>query len=160
TAAEVEALARACDVPPVIASLLWARGHRDAAGMRGFLAPAHEQLLDPALMADMDRAADRVAAAVRARDHMVVNGDYDCDGVTGTALLAAELRRLGARVDFFIPDRERDGYGITPRLVERAAEVGVRVLVSVDCGSSEHATIARAREVGIDVIVVDHHEIP
>jgi single-stranded-DNA-specific exonuclease len=74
--------------------------------------------------------------------------------------LVSELRALGARADFFIPDRERDGYGITPRLVRRAAEVGVRVLISVDCGSSDHAAIGVAQAAGIDVLVVDHHEIP
>jgi single-stranded-DNA-specific exonuclease len=156
----VGALAAACDLPPALARLLWTRGHRDAEGARTFLEPHHDHLFDPDRMAGMDRAADRVARAVRGGEHIVVNGDYDCDGVTGTALLVSELRAVGGKIDFFIPDRERDGYGITPRLVERAGAVGVRVLISVDCGSSDHEAIARARDLGIDVIVVDHHEIP
>src|SRR5262245_15060685 len=158
--AAIDALAAACDVPVPLARLLWGRGHRDLDGARTFLEPRYAHLLDPDRMADMPRASDRVARGLRGNEHIVVNGDYDCDGVTGTALLVSELRALGGRVDFFIPDRERDGYGITPRLVERAAEVGVRILISVDCGSSDHEAIARARALGIDVIVVDHHEIP
>jgi len=159
-AAAVAALAAACDVPAPLARLLWARGHHDAAGARSFLEPRYDHLHDPDRMADMERAATRVASALACGEHIVVNGDYDCDGVTGTALLVSELRALGGKIDSFIPDRERDGYGITPRLVERAGEVGIRILISVDCGSSDHDTIARARELGIDVIVVDHHEIP
>lgn len=159
-AAELDALIQACGVPPAVARLLWTRGHRDADLARTFLDPGHDHLFDPHRMAGMPAAADRVARAISDGEHMVVSGDYDCDGVTGTALLVSELRRLGGLVDFYIPDRERDGYGITPRLVERAGEVGIKVLMSVDCGSSEHTTIARARELGIDVIVIDHHEIP
>ena len=158
--AAVAALAAACDVPAALARLLWARGHRDAERAAAFLTPRFDDLHTPTRMADMERAATRIVQAIQGGEHIVVNGDYDCDGITGTALLVSELRALGARIDFFIPDRERDGYGITSRLVERAGGVGVRVLISVDCGSSEHETIARARALGIDVIVVDHHEIP
>lgn len=158
--AEAEALGRALDLPAAVARLLCRRGYRDVDTARRLLSPHSDQLLDPTLMTDMETAGDRVVRAVRAGEHFVVNGDYDTDGITGTALLVSELRRMGGRVDFFIPDRERDGYGITPRLVQRAGEVGVRVLLSVDCGSSDHAAIEQARGLGIDVIVVDHHEIP
>jgi single-stranded-DNA-specific exonuclease len=158
--AAVLGLASEVDLAPPLARLLWQRGHRDAAAVGKLLDPRPEHLLDPFRMADMDRAAARLARCVRDGEHVVVNGDYDADGVTGTALLVSELRALGAHVDFFIPDRERDGYGITPRLVQRAADVGVRVLLSVDIGSSDHATIEMARGLGIDVVVIDHHEIP
>jgi single-stranded-DNA-specific exonuclease len=154
------ATAAACGLPLPVALALWNRGFRHADAVRRFLEPTLDQLLDPDRMAGMGVAADRLARAVRDGEHVVVNGDYDADGVTGTALLVDVLRGWGGRIDFFIPDRERDGYGITPRLVERSGAVGVGVLVSVDCGSSEHATIARARDLGIDVVVVDHHEIP
>jgi single-stranded-DNA-specific exonuclease len=117
-------------------------------------------LHDPLRMQDMQRAVDRVVRALRDGEHIVVNGDYDTDGITGTSLLVSELRRLGGQVDFFIPDRERDGYGVTPRLVQRAGAVGVKVLLSVDCGSSDQEALAEARALGIDAIVVDHHEIP
>jgi single-stranded-DNA-specific exonuclease len=147
-------------LPPPVARLLCQRGYRDPETVRKLLDPRPEHLLDPFLMADMEGAADRLVRAQRDGERVVVNGDYDADGVTGTALLVSELRGCGVQADFFIPDRERDGYGITPRLVERAAQVGVGVLISVDCGSSDHATIETARRLGIDVIVVDHHEIP
>jgi len=153
-------LAAALDLHPTVARLLCRRGHRDAAAAARILSPCADDLLDPLRMRDMDVASARVARAVRDGEHIVVNGDYDTDGITGTALLVSELRRLQGHVDFFIPDRERDGYGMTPRLVQRAGEVGVRVLVSVDCGSSDHDTIELARSLGIDVVVVDHHEIP
>ena len=160
TAAASERLARDLDLPLPVARLLYGRGHRDPDAVRKLLDPRPEHLLDPFLMAGMETAADRLLRARRDGERIVVNGDYDADGVTGTALLVSELRGCGAQADFFIPDRERDGYGITPRLVERAASVGVGVLISVDCGSSDHATIESARRLGIDVIVVDHHEIP
>ncbi len=153
-------LAAALGLHPTVARLLCRRGHRDPAAATSMLAPRIEDLLDPFRMRDMDVAAARVARAVSDGEHIVVNGDYDTDGITGTALLVSELRRLQAHVDFFIPDRERDGYGMTPRLVQRAGEVGVRVLISVDCGSSDHDAIALAKSLGIDVVVVDHHEIP
>ena len=158
--ADAARLAQALDLHPTLARLLCRRGIRDRAAATRALEPRLEDLRDPLAMADMERAATRLVAALRDGEHIVVSGDYDTDGITGTALLVSELRRLGGRVDFFIPDRERDGYGVTPRLVQRAGEVGVRVLVSVDCGSSDHDTIALARRLGIDVIVVDHHEIP
>ena len=153
-------LAEACALPPAVARVLWHRGHRSPAAVEALLAPESVPSPDPFAMAGMQPAATRVAVALRSGEHIVVNGDYDADGVTGTALLVSELRALGGRVDFFVPDRERDGYGITPRLVRRAGEVGVRVLLSVDCGSSDHEAIAAAQAAGIDVIVVDHHEIP
>lgn len=147
-------------LPAPVARVLVARGHHDVEEVGRLLSPDIDQLHDPFRMADMDRAAERLVAAIEDGEHIVINGDYDTDGVTGTTLLVAELRRLGARVDFFIPDRSRDGYGVTARLVQRAGEVGVRLLLTVDCGSSDHAVIEKARQLGIDVIVVDHHEIP
>ncbi len=158
--ADAALLARDLQLHPVLARVLCRRGHRDRAAATRLLQPHLDDLLDPLLMTDMDRASERLARALQAGEHIVISGDYDTDGITGTALLVSELRRLQGRVDFFIPDRERDGYGMTPRLVQRAGEVGVRVLISVDCGSSEHETIALAQSLGIDVIVVDHHEIP
>lgn len=159
-AADAARLAAALDLHPTLARLLCRRGSRDTDATQRLLEPRIDHLRDPLDMADMERAATRLVGALRDGEHIVVSGDYDTDGITGTALLVSELRRLGGRVDFFIPDRERDGYGVTPRLVQRAGEVGVRVLVSVDCGSSDHAAIELARGLGIDVIVVDHHEIP
>lgn len=160
TQAAADNLCESLGLPRAIGRLLSQRGCRDVRAAERLLNPRTEHLHDPGLMADMDTAAERLVHALRHDEHIVVNGDYDTDGITGTTLLVSELRRLGARIDFFIPDRERDGYGVTPRLVKRAGEVGVRVMITVDCGSSDHEAIAQAREAGIDVIVVDHHEIP
>lgn len=148
------------DLPTVVARLLCRRGYRETSMVQRLLEPCSEDLHDPLRMRDMDVATARIVRALRDGDHIVVNGDYDTDGITGTSLLVSELRRLGGRVDFFIPDRERDGYGVTPRLVQRSGEVGVQVLITVDCGSSDHEALAQAGALGIDAIVVDHHEIP
>jgi single-stranded-DNA-specific exonuclease len=154
-------LQRSLGLTAPVARLLVQRGYAQADSARRLLEAEHAELHDPFLMADMQRATERLVRAIRDGEHIVVSGDYDVDGVTGTTLLVTELRRLGAApLDFFIPNRETDGYGISERLVRRAGEVGVRVLVSVDCGSSDHDTIRLARQAGIDVIVVDHHEIP
>lgn len=160
TQTAAESLCESLGLPRAIGRLLSQRGCREVRAAERLLNPSAEDLHDPSLMADMDRAAERLVRAIRDGEHIVVNGDYDTDGITGTTLLVSELRRLGAHIDFFIPDRERDGYGVTPRLITRAGEVGVRVMITVDCGSSDHEAIAQAREAGIDVIVVDHHEIP
>ena len=153
-------LAAECGVPAPMARLLCTRGHQEPESVQRLLDPRPEHLLDPFLMAGMASAVERLGRAIADGERIVVNGDYDADGVTGTSLLVSNLQALGARVDFFIPDRERDGYGITPRLVRRAADVGVRVLLSVDCGSSDHEAIAEAQSRGVDVVVIDHHEIP
>jgi single-stranded-DNA-specific exonuclease len=144
-----------------VARLLVRRGFDEPALAQRLIEAEAAELHDPYLMADMDRATERLVQAIRQGEHVVISGDYDVDGVTGTTLLVSELRRLGADpLNFFIPHRETDGYGISERLVRRAGEVGVNVLVSVDCGSSDHEAIQLAKDNGIDVIVVDHHEIP
>jgi single-stranded-DNA-specific exonuclease len=154
------ALARALGVPALVASLLLRRGCDTPDAARTFLDAPLNALHDPRQMADMDVAVDRLRAAVARREPILVCGDYDVDGVTGTALLVDGLRRAGGTVDYRVPRRLEHGYGLHPSIVEAAAAQGVRVLVSVDHGISAHEAVALARTRGMDVIVCDHHLPP
>jgi single-stranded-DNA-specific exonuclease len=125
-----------------------------------FLEPTVEGLLDPFLMKDMRQAADRIERAVREGERIRVYGDYDADGVTSTALMIRLLTELGATFDTYIPHRSREGYGLNNEALDRAAEAGVGLLITVDNGISAVGQIAYATEIGIDVVVTDHHEPP
>src|SRR5579885_1786832 len=145
---------------PLLARLLWNRGIRDAAAARRFLVPAPEALGDPRHMSGVPAAVERLRAAVRAGETIGLHGDYDVDGVTATAVLAEALGRLGARVIVHIPHRVRDGYGLSSQAVRALAEQGARLIVTVDCGITANAEVLLAAELGVDVIVTDHHHVP
>jgi single-stranded-DNA-specific exonuclease len=157
-AVQVRDVASALAVPDVIARLLCQRGYVDPEAARRFLAPSLDQLHDPFLMSDMRAAVDRLLAAVARRERIVIHGDYDADGVTSTVILRRALELLGADVDHFVPDRFADGYGLQPTVVERLHAAGARVIVSVDCGIRAVEAARRCREVGVDLIITDHHE--
>jgi single-stranded-DNA-specific exonuclease len=154
---EIPSLARSLSIPPVVARLLWLRGLRSPAEARSFLAPRLADLVPPAALPDADRAAERLARAVRGGERIAVCGDYDVDGMTGTALLVRFFRLAGANVTWAIPDRDEDGYGLGVAAVERLAADGVRVAVTVDNGVTAHEAIDRANALGLDVVVTDHH---
>ena len=154
---EVAALATAAGVPPLVARLLWLRGLRDGAAAETFLAPRLAQLEPPSALPDMDAAAARIAAAVEAGEKVAVCGDYDVDGMTGTALLVRFLRLVGADVVYAIPDRVADGYGLSVGTVERLAAEGVSLAVTVDNGVTAFDALERAVVLGVDVVVTDHH---
>ena len=151
------ALADAVGVTPLVGRLLWIRGLRDAARAGAFLSPRLSDLVSPEGLPDMGIAADRVAKAVKAGEKIAVCGDYDVDGMTGTALLVRFLSIAGADVTYAIPDREADGYGLSVAGVERLAAKGVRLAITVDNGVSAMDALLRARDLGIDVVVTDHH---
>ena len=126
--------------------------------VESFLRPRLCNLTDPYLISGMERAAGRIWQAVRDREQIIIHGDYDVDGVTSTTLLAWVLRESGAEVRCFVPHRKEDGYGLTPNSVAKAAKGHPCLLITVDCGiNSCEATVA-ANELGIDVIITDHHE--
>lgn len=152
-----EALARSLRTSPLVARLLLQRGMGDATRAGAFLSPRLDSLGAPGSLPDMDRAADRLARAVRERERIAVCGDYDVDGMTGTSLLVRFFRLAGADVTWAIPDRDTDGYGLSAAGVDRLAAAGVRVAVTVDNGVSAYEALERARELGIDVVVTDHH---
>jgi single-stranded-DNA-specific exonuclease len=150
-------LARALGIPPAAARILIRRGYRDAAAAEHFLNPRIEDLHDPFLPRDMDRAVVRIRAAIAQGERIEIHGDYDVDGVTSTVILKKAIELAGADAGWHIPHRLHDGYGMQPAAIEEAAARGVRLIVSVDNGIRAAAAIARANELGVDVIVTDHH---
>ncbi|MDE2339636.1 MAG: DHH family phosphoesterase, partial [Alphaproteobacteria bacterium] len=113
---------------------------------------------DPALFVDMEKAAHRLADAVIAREKMVIFGDYDVDGATATTLAVLALRAMGAQhADFMVPNRFEYGYGLTPELVDAALSRAPDLLITVDNGTSQFAGVARAKEMGLQVVITDHH---
>ena len=150
------AFAQTYGVPFFLAMLMNIRGLDDAAHLREFLGEG-EPLSDPFLLKDMDKAATRVTRAVDNMEKIAVYGDYDADGVTSTAMLYSYLETRGADVIFYIPQREGEGYGMNIGAVEYLKEQGVSLIVTVDNGISSVQEVARANELGIDVVVTDHH---
>ena len=156
--ADSAALAAALNVHPTIARLLCLRGFADAERADRFLNPSLDHLHDPFLLADMDRAVPRLERAVAQRERIAIHGDYDVDGITSTVILRRALEMLGGDVVHFLPERLRDGYGLQPAAIERLHADGVRLIVSVDCGIRAADAARRARELGVDLIITDHHE--
>ncbi|HOH50560.1 MAG TPA: single-stranded-DNA-specific exonuclease RecJ [Candidatus Hydrogenedentes bacterium] len=155
---EAAALARAAGVPPVVGQLLLQRGVSTPEAARAFLNPSPSQLFDPFLLTGMRAAVDRVTLARDRGEKALVFGDYDVDGVSATALLTRALQRFGlSGVTAGMPDRLRDGYGIMPVHVERAHAEGVGLIVTVDNGTSAFAAAQRARDLGVGLVITDHH---
>ena len=144
------------DLPPIIATLLDIRGIVSGEAINNFL--YNESNIDsPFEIKDMDKACERVKQAVENGEKICVYGDYDADGVTSTALLYSYLETLGADVIYYIPSRESEGYGMNISAVETLYEKGVNLIVTVDNGISAVEEIARAKSLGIDTVVTDHH---
>jgi single-stranded-DNA-specific exonuclease len=151
-------LAAALDLESPVARLLCQRGLGDAELARRFLNPTLDHLHDPMALADMRVAVDRIMAAVARKERIAIHGDYDVDGVTSTVILRRLLELLGADVIHFIPERLRDGYGLQPAAIDRLHADGVSLVVSVDCGIRGAEAALRARALGVDLIITDHHE--
>ena len=153
---EASALAAALGIGWVTASVLVRRGYGDPDAARAFLAaepPRH----DPALLGDTQAACERIRAAIASGERICVHGDYDVDGICATALTVTCLRELGANVDWHLPSRFDEGYGVAGSTIDRLAEEGCALVVTVDCGITAVEEVRRARELGVDVIVTDHH---
>jgi single-stranded-DNA-specific exonuclease len=153
----IDALAAALHLPEPICRLLVARGYPTSDVAKRFLRPRLELLHDPLLMAGLERAVERIVAAIRAGETILVHGDYDVDGICSTTLLTRALRGMGATVVPFIPRRLEDGYDLTMAGVEAAKRAGARVVITCDCGTSAREPVRALCESGIDVIVSDHH---
>jgi single-stranded-DNA-specific exonuclease len=155
-AAQVEALSKQAGVSLVVAELLVRAGRAESAGP--FLRPVLAGLADPFLLPNVAAAADRLRAAIAARERIIVLGDYDVDGVTSTALIVTVLRRFGLDPKFIVPRRSEDGYGLSRSAIDRALEPGrPGLFIALDCGTNSHEEVAYLREQAIDVIVIDHH---
>ena len=152
------ALAAALGVHPTVARLLCMRGLADPELASRFLHPTLDHLNDPFRLADMDKAIPRLERAVALREKIAIHGDYDVDGITSTVILRRALEMLGGDVMHFLPERMRDGYGLQPAAIERLQAQGVKLIVSVDCGIRSGEAARRALELGVDLIITDHHE--
>ena len=145
-------------VSPVTARLLSIRGLDDPLSARRFLFPSLDDLIDPQRLTDLPTAVDRILRAIANKERIAIHGDYDVDGVTSTVILRRALELLGGDVTHFIPERLRDGYGLQPAALERLHALGVHLVISVDCGIRAGEAATRARELGLDLIITDHHE--
>ena len=156
--AQASALAAALDLHPTVARLLCMRGFTDPDRARQFLHPSLDHLHDPFKLTGMTAAVERLEQAIARRERIAIHGDYDVDGITSTVILRRALEMLGGDVVHFIPERLRDGYGLQPAGIERLHADGVSLIVSVDCGIRGIEAARRARELGVDLIITDHHE--
>jgi len=156
--AEVERFASQLNSSPILAQVLLNRGIVDVDAARQFFLPKFQQLHDPFLMADMAKAAERIAEAVQQQQKILIYGDYDVDGTTATSMLLLFFQRLHQPVDFYVPDRLTEGYGLSEQGIRQAHENGCQLLISVDCGITATREVELANRLGIDVIICDHHE--
>lgn len=154
----VRSLARSCGFTPLAAAALCARGIDTPEAARAFLETDPAKLHDPMLLPDMAKARDTIRRAIEQGKKIAVFGDYDVDGVTSTCVMTRVLRSLGADVRHYIPDRLSEGYGLSMGAMDRLAQDGIGLIVTVDSGVSAFEEIARARELGMEVVVTDHHE--
>jgi single-stranded-DNA-specific exonuclease len=147
-------------LPPLVALLLENRGLRSRVEVAAFMGGREVEMRDPHRLPDFEAAVARLRRAIREQDLVIVYGDFDVDGMTSTATMTDAINDLGGVARPYIPNREREGYGLNLAAVESIAGLGARVLVTCDCGTSSVSEIERARALGIDVIVFDHHEPP
>ena len=154
---QTDALARSLGVSQIVAQLLIARGCVDEQSARRFLNPSHDQLHDPLLMLDMRKAVERILLAIERDEPILIYGDYDVDGTTGTVVLRRALKLLGARTGYHVPHRFTEGYGIQQPALEKAVADGYKLVVSVDCGIRAFEPLLWARDHNLDIIVTDHH---
>jgi single-stranded-DNA-specific exonuclease len=153
--ADVRRLSAELEVSPIVGEILVRRGLGEPAAARAFLAA--EESHPPGAFAGIDVAVDRILGHVRSGAPITVHGDYDCDGVCSTAVLVRCLRELGANVDWFLPDRRSDGYGLSMETIRRLAARGTKLLITADCAITAVEEVAAARAAGVDVVVTDHH---
>jgi len=153
----VMGIERSAGVSPIVARLLAARGLTDAAAVRSFLAGTMSDLRDPDLLPGVADAADRILAAAKAGRRIVIYGDYDADGMSATAIMAGCLEALDANAGWYVPDRLEEGYGLNGDALRSLAEKGTNLVVTVDCGIASVAEARVAKDLGLELIVTDHH---
>ena len=148
------------DVHPIVASILVQRGLHTVEDARAFLEPSLTQMHDPYLMKGMEEAVTLILQAMEDGLRIVVHGDYDVDGISSASVLYEFLRDTGADVSFFIPRRNKEGYGLNIETIRRIQHEGAQMLITTDCGISNVDEIVVAKALGLKVIVVDHHTVP
>ncbi|MCZ9311376.1 single-stranded-DNA-specific exonuclease RecJ [Weissella koreensis] len=156
----VSQLQKQIGAQPLIAQLLVSRGYETPEAVQTFLNPTLDDLIDPYELHDMQKAVDRIFSAIDQGEKIVVYGDYDVDGITATTIMVSALEVLGAEVDYYVPNRFKDGYGPNVEVYKNLAEQGMQLLITVDNGISGKAAIETLMQYDVDVIVTDHHELP
>ncbi|MCW1970685.1 MAG: single-stranded-DNA-specific exonuclease RecJ [Anaerolineae bacterium] len=146
------------ELHPLLAQVLWARGNKTVEQARAFITPTPIENAAQSLV-DLDKAVDRILQALGANESIAIYGDYDCDGVTASALLMMVLRQLGATVQVYIPDRFEEGYGLNATALDKLKARGVNLVITVDCGARAVSEAEHAREIGLDLIITDHHDL-
>lgn len=157
---QAEELSRQLNLPLQVTRLLINRGIKGLDQAREFFSPSLSNLPPPGLMKDMEKAVSRICRAIQEKERLAIFGDYDADGITATALLLQFLKPLAPDSTFYLPHRTREGYGLSLSGISELKEQGVSLIITVDCGISNHHEIAFARQLGLEVIVTDHHQIP
>jgi len=153
-------LTRELEINPILSQILINRGITTPDDARKFLFPSLKQLHNPLLMKDMENAVGRLIEAISGKEKIVVYGDYDADGITSTVILVKFLREIHDNITYYIPGRVEEGYGLSKAAIDKFRKDGTKLIITVDCGISNHEEIAYAASSGIDVIVTDHHEVP
>ena len=156
----VEVLSREAGIPFLLARLLVQRGIDDPSHAQAFLFPKLSHLVPPLELKDMDRAVEMILRSIDNREKITIYGDFDADGLTATALLLNFFAELGVPVSYYVPNRLTEGYGLNPQAVEKIAQDGTGMIVTVDCGISNSKEISFAGELGMKVVVTDHHQLP
>jgi len=157
---QIGTLASELEISPVVSQILINRGIITTEDAKEFLFPSLKQLHNPLLIKDMEKGVDRLIEAISGNEKIVVYGDYDADGITSTVILIKFLREIHDNVSYYIPERIDEGYGLNMTAIDKFRDEGIKLIITVDCGVSDHEEIAHAVSSGIDVIVTDHHEIP
>ena len=152
-----EELSQEIGISPVLCQLLIGRGVTTAEDAKRFFRPSLTELHDPFLMDGMDAAVARINKALGRKERILVYGDYDVDGTTAVALVYRFLQQFTTNIDYYIPNRYNDGYGVSIKGIDYAKETGVKLVIVLDCGVKAVSEIAYAKEQGIDFIVCDHH---
>ena len=154
---EAKELSKEIGISPVLCCLLIERGIKSVADSKKFFRPQLSELHDPFLMKDMDKAVDRLNQALGRKERILIYGDYDVDGTTAVSLVYKFLQQYYSNLDYYIPDRYNEGYGVSEKRVNYAYETGVKLVIVLDCGIKAVKEVAYAKEKGIDFIICDHH---
>ncbi len=149
------------EINPIILQLLYNRGLRTQEEIDAFLLPDYSQdLYDPFLFVDMERAVKRIFLAIKKKERILIYGDYDADGISAAVILFEFFRKLGVKVDVYLPDREREGYGLNKEAIKNFVQQKIDLIITVDCGISNSSEVDLASKSGIEIIITDHHNEP
>lgn len=157
---QIERLVDQLEISPILANLLLNRGYREPSEIRDFLSPQLENLSSPFELLNMGAVVERILSFVHEQKGIVVYGDYDVDGICASVILYQGLSALGAKVDYYVPDRLEEGYGINVAALKNIRQKGADLVVTVDCGISSYQEVEEAKTFGLEVIVTDHHQLP